>query len=76
MCETCKLKRWTFGLPPGRKPQWCSGCAKGHAGAVEVVDKKCADCKRCKLMAPTFGLMSEIGKLGGFGRRRWSTACA
>ena len=45
VCETCKLKRRTFGLPSGRKPRWCSGCAKGHAGAVEVVDKKCEDCK-------------------------------
>ena len=34
MCEGCGLKHPSYGLPAERKARWCSGCAKGHAGAV------------------------------------------
>ena len=35
-CEDCQLKQPSFGLPAEGKKRWCSGCAKGHAGAVDV----------------------------------------
>ena len=42
--------------------KWCcSGCAKGHKGAVGVKTKECAG---CQLKQPTFGLPAE-GKKGG-----------
>jgi hypothetical protein len=47
-------------------PRWCSGCAKGHAGAVDVVSKKC---EGCGLKQPHFGLPAE-------GRKRWCSGCA
>jgi hypothetical protein len=51
-CEGCGLKQPNFGLPAEGKKQpnfglpaegkrrWCSGCAKGHAGAVDVKHRK------------------------------------
>jgi hypothetical protein len=35
-CEGCGLKAPNFGLPSEGKKRWCFGCAKGHAGAVNV----------------------------------------
>jgi len=40
-CEDCGLKQPCFGLPTDRKSRWCGGCAKEHAGAVNVVTKHC-----------------------------------
>ena len=65
-CEGCGLKRPNFGLPAERKKRWCAGCAKGHAGAVDVYNKKC---EGCQLKAPSFGLPSE-------GKARWCSGCA
>ena len=47
--------------------RWCAGCAKAHAGAEDVVSKKC---EGCGLKMASFGLLSE-GK-----RRRWCLGCA
>ena len=49
------------------KAQWCSGCAKAHAGAVNVVSKKC---EGCGLKHPSFGLSSDVKK------KRWCAGCA
>ena len=54
-------------LPGERNPRWCSGCAKAHAGAVDVASKKC---EGCGLKAPSFGLPAE-GK-----KKRWCSGCA
>ena len=44
-CDGCQLKVPSYGLPSeGKKNRWCSGCAKGHAGAdlirVEAVGQR------------------------------------
>jgi hypothetical protein len=52
-CESCQLKRPNFGLPAEGKARWCSGCAKEHAGAVDISHKKC---EGCGLKQPHFGL--------------------
>ena len=39
-CEGCGLKVPSLGLPAEGKAQWCGGCAKGQAGAVNVASKK------------------------------------
>ena len=44
MCEGCGLTVPHFGLASEGKWRWCSGCAKGHAGAVDVASKKCEGC--------------------------------
>ena len=46
------------------KKRWCSGCAKGHAGAVGV---KAKQCEGCQLKQPTFGLPAEGKKRRCFG---------
>ena len=46
-CEDCELKVPSFGLPAEGKRRWCSGCAKGHAGAVRrqsMNNKMCEGC--------------------------------
>jgi hypothetical protein len=55
-----------YGLPAEGKKRWCSGCAKGHAGAVDISHKKCED---CKVKYRTFGLPAE-------GKNRWCSGCA
>jgi hypothetical protein len=55
-----------FGLPAEGKKRWCGGCAKGHAGAGDVANKKCED---CGLKQPNFGLPAE-------GKTRWCGGCA
>ena len=50
----------------GRKGRWCSGCAKGHAGAVHVYKPMC---EGCGLKESKFGLPTEGG-------RRWCAGCA
>ena len=55
-----------FGLPAEGKRRWCSGCAKGHAGAVDVNSKKC---EGCGVKAPSLGLPAE-------GKKRWCAGCA
>jgi hypothetical protein len=44
-CEDCQLKKPSFGLPVEGRRRWCSGCAKRHAGAVNVASKKCEGCQ-------------------------------
>ena len=66
-CEGCQLKYPIFGLAVEGKKRWCSGCAKAHAGAVDVRDKKC---EGCQLKGPRFGLLAEGKKV------RWCTGCA
>jgi hypothetical protein len=55
-----------LGLPGDRKPRWCAGCAKAHAGAVNVSPKHC---EGCSLKEPNYGLPAE-------GKRRWCSGCA
>ena len=66
-CEDCQLKRPSFGLLAEGKSRWCAGCAKGHAGAVDLANKKC---EGCQLKRSSFGLLAE-GK-----KRRWCAGCA
>jgi hypothetical protein len=47
--------------------RWCGGCAKAHAGAVNIVSQKC---EGCQLKLASFGLPAE-GK-----NRRWCAGCA
>jgi hypothetical protein len=66
-CEGCGLKQPNFGLPAeGKKRRWCAGCAKGHAGAVDVRNNKCED---CELKQPSLGLPAD-------GKARWCSGCA
>ena len=51
----------------GQKKRWCSGCAKAHAGAVDVSNKKC---EGCGLKQPNFVLPSDVKK------KRWCRGCA
>jgi uncharacterized OB-fold protein len=45
VCEDCGVLTPGWGLPKsGKRQRWCTGCAKGHAGAVRTIGKKCADC--------------------------------
>ena len=64
-CEDCGLKQPSFGLPVDGKKRWCVGCAKAHAGAVNVSKK----CEGCGLKVPSLGLPSE-------GKKRWCAGCA
>ena len=65
--EACQLKQPSFGLPAEGKARWCSGCAKAHAGAVNVSSKKCEGCgeKAARLGLPSDGM-----------KRRWCGDCA
>jgi hypothetical protein len=65
-CEGCRLKQANFGLPGEGAARWCGGCAKAHAGAVDVKHKKC---EGCKLKLPSFGLPGK-GK-----KQRWCGDC-
>jgi hypothetical protein len=71
-CEGCEKKdppvtrTATFGLSKDRVRRWCGGCAGDHEGAIDIVSKKCEDCKE-KL--PTFGRVED-------GKRRWCGKCA
>ena len=58
MCEDCSMKQPSFGLPAEGKVRWCGGCAKAHAGVVNVNarNKKCED---CSLKQSTFGIPVE-----------------
>jgi hypothetical protein len=38
-CEDRELKQSSSGLPVEGKRQWCSGCAKEHAGTVHIGNK-------------------------------------
>jgi hypothetical protein len=60
------VKQPTFGLPAEGKKRWCGGCAKAHAGAVDVHSKKC---EGCGLKKPIFGLPAEE-------KKRWCSGCA
>jgi hypothetical protein len=66
-CEGCGLQRPSFGLPAEGKMRWCGGCAKAHAGAVNVNPSK--KCEGCGLQRPSFGLPAE-------GKMRWCGGCA
>jgi hypothetical protein len=55
-CEGCGLKQPNCGLSAEGKRRWCAGCAKAHAGAVDIMHKKCED---CGLKEPSCGLASE-----------------
>ena len=71
-CEDCAGPVPSYGLPDdvNKKSRWCSSCAKGHAGAVDVVGKKC---EGCGLKQPSFGKPEGSG---GDGKMRWCVACA
>ena len=49
MCEGCGLNRPIFSLSAEGKKRWCFGCTKGHAGAQDLINKKC---EGCQLKAP------------------------
>ena len=60
------MKRSSFGLPSDRMKRWCSGCAKGHAGAVDVSSKMCEGC----------GVKGASLKLPSDRMKRWCSGCA
>ena len=33
-------QRAHFGLPAEGKKRWCAGCAKGHTGAEDLMDRR------------------------------------
>ena len=66
-CESCNMKVPNFGLVVDGKRRWCSGCAKAHVGAVDLMKRK--KCELCQVKQPNFGLQSE-------GKRRWCAGCA
>jgi hypothetical protein len=68
-CEDCGLKHASCGVPGGAKTRarWCSGCAKGHQGAVNTLNNKCED---CQLKHASCGVPGE-GK-----KARWCAGCA
>jgi hypothetical protein len=68
MCEGCGLKQCSFGLPAEKKKRWCSGCAKGHEGAVNLHSKLCEGCGQKRAVHE--GLPAEGEK------RRWCSSCA
>jgi hypothetical protein len=80
-CEDCGAQAPSFGLPlldersatRGRprgdnKKRWCAGCAKAHAGAVNV-GKQGVMCERCGLNQARFGLPADK-------KARWCGGCA
>ena len=69
MCDDCQLKQPSFGLPAEGKARWCSGCAKGHAGAEDVLTSHSKKCEGCQLKRSNFGLPAE-------GKARWCSGCA
>ena len=70
LCEDCDSKSPAFGLEGdlSRKRRWCSGCAKAHAGAVNLKEK-IMQCQECGVKARNYGLESERVK-------RWCGSCA
>ena len=48
------------------KKRWCGGCAKAHAGAEDLSNKKC---EGCGLKGASLGLPAE-------GKKRWCSGCA
>ena len=75
-CEGC-AKAATFGLPTegtnqdpavrgGKVRRWCAGCAKAHAGAVDVTHRK--RCEDCGLKPRSYGLPAD-------GKYRWCGRC-
>jgi hypothetical protein len=70
-CESCLAKRANFGLPDEGTRRWCGGCAKEWPGAIDVVHKKCDDCKS-KL--PSFGLINTTEPKCR--QPRWCSGCA
>jgi hypothetical protein len=62
----------SLGFPAQGKARWCTGCAKAHTGAVNVVNKKCED---CQLKLPSFGLPSE-GTSVRDRKVRWCSGCS
>ena len=59
-CEDCRQKVPCFGRHDENLARWCSGCAKQHDGAVDVVHKKCNGC--AKQRATHEGLCSGCAK--------------
>ena len=53
-------------LPSEKKKRWCTRCAKGHAGAVNMAQKQCEE---CGLRQASSGLPSDLQK-------RWCAGCA
>ena len=70
-CEVCQLKQSCCGLPAGGNKwhlRWCSGCGKGHVGAVNVKMGRVKNCEGCGLKVPSLGLPAD-------GKARWCTSC-
>ena len=67
LCEDCDKKCPSFGMEDEQKRRWCSGCAKAHAGAVNL--KRNNRCEDCGLNQGHYGLESERMK-------RWCRPCA
>jgi hypothetical protein len=64
MCEGCHDKQPSFGLEADGVNRWCSGCAKQHPGARDVVSKMCEDCHDKQ---PRYGLEANGVKHRCFG---------
>ena len=59
-------KQPNFGMVAQGKTRWCSRCAKGHPGAVNITGKKCEDCHQ---KHASCGMPSDR-------KRRWCGGCA
>jgi hypothetical protein len=67
LCEECGLKQPNFGLLAEGRRRWCSGCAKPHAAAVDLTNRRCED---CQTKVATCGLLVDGKK-----DKRWCSGC-
>ena len=51
--RTANSSAHTMGCRLNKKSRWCGSCAKTHAGAVGITNKKCED---CHIKWPNYGL--------------------
>jgi hypothetical protein len=68
LCEDCKAVTSSYFMPAEKKPRWCAGCAKAHAGAISR-DRSSSKCEDCTKVYSTFGYRRER-------KKRWCAGCA
>ena len=69
MCEDCRLKRATYGLPAEGRRRWCAGCAAAEGRRAVRLDKQNKMCEGCGSKRPSYGLPAER-------KARWCVGCA